>query len=52
MFYNFKIIVLDTWDFWCGLFNLLPYGDPYIATFALVMLFAMAIKMIVGGETA
>ncbi len=52
MFYAFQNIVLGTWDLWCGLFKLLPYGDPYIATVALFVLVAMAAKMVAGGETA
>ncbi len=52
MFYTFQIMVLESWDFWCGLFSLLPYGDPYIATAALFALVAVSAKMIAGGEPA
>ncbi|MCB7129392.1 MAG: hypothetical protein J3T61_07635 [Candidatus Brocadiales bacterium] len=52
MFYAFQNIVLGTWDFWCGLFGLLPYGDPYIASVVLFVLVAMAARMVAGGETA
>ena len=52
MFDAFLNIVLGTWDFWCGLFSLLPYGDPYIATVVLFALLAMAAKMVAGGEPA
>ena len=52
MFYAFQNIVLETWDFWCGLFGLLPYGDPYIASVTLFVLLAMAAKMVAGGEPA
>ena len=52
MAYAFQNIVLGTWDLWCGLFKLLPYGDPYIATVTLFVLVAMAAKMVAGGETA
>ena len=52
MFYAFQNLVLETWSFWCGLFKPLPYGDPFVATFALVVLFAMATKLIAGGDAA
>jgi hypothetical protein len=52
MFYAFQNLVLETWSFWCGLFKPLPYGDPFVATFALVMLFAMATKFVAGGKSA
>ncbi len=52
MFYAFQNIVLGTWDFWCGLFGPLPYGDPYIASAVLFVLVAMAARMVAGGETA
>ena len=50
MFYAFQNFVLGTWAFWSGLFRLLPYGDPYIASVVLFALFAMAAKMVSGGE--
>ncbi len=52
MFNAFQNIVLEAWDLWCGLFGLLPYGDPYIASAALFALVAMAAKMVAGGEPA
>jgi len=52
MFYSFQIMVLETWDVWCGLFGFMPYGDPYIASATLVALGAMAVKMVAGGDTA
>ena len=52
MSYTFQIMALETWGFWTGLFELLPYGDPYIATIVLFSLVAAAAKLIAGGETA
>ena len=52
MFYSFQIMVLETWDVWCGLFGFMPYGDPYIASATLVVLGAMVVKMVAGGDTA
>ena len=52
MFYNFKHSVVVTWNLWCGLFDPIPYGDPYIATFVLVAIMAAAVKFFVGGESA
>ncbi len=50
MFYAFQNFVLGTWDLWCGLFEPLPYGDPYIAIAVLLVLVAMSAKMVAGGE--
>ena len=30
------------WDIWCGLFAQLPYGDPYIAIVAAMVVIYMA----------
>lgn len=45
-------MVLEAWDLWCGLFGLLPYGDPYGAIIALFVLVGMSAKMLAGGEPA
>ena len=34
------------WDIWSGLFASLPYGDPYIATVAVMVVIYMANKII------
>ena len=34
------------WDIWCGLFAKLPYGDPYIAIVAAMVVIYMANKTI------
>lgn len=47
MFLKFQYLVFEAWGAWSGLFEPLPYGDPYIA-FSLVA----AAKLFVGGETA
>ncbi len=52
MFYTFQNMVLETWGFWTGLFEPLPYGDPYIAIIVLFSLVAAAAKLILGRETA
>ncbi len=52
MLHALQNIVLGIWDLWCGLFGLLPYGDPYIASVALFALVAMSAKMVAGGEPA
>ncbi len=37
--------IFDTgWDIWTGLFSPLPYGDPYIAIAAALMIIYMAHK--------
>ncbi len=52
MFIQFQYIVLEAWGIWSGLFEPLPYGDPYIATIVLFSLVAAGAKLTVGGETA
>ena len=52
MFYTFQKLIIETWDSWCGLFSPLPYGDPFVATFVLIALMAMTVKLLAGGETA
>ena len=34
------------WNIWSGLFTSLPYGDPYIAIVAAMMVFYVANKII------
>jgi len=50
MMYIFQRMVLDVWDMWCNLFSPIPYGEPYVATFALIALGAMTVKKLVGGQ--
>ncbi len=39
-------VITTGWDIWSRLFVLLPYGDPYIATVAAMIVCYMAIKII------
>ncbi len=43
-------IVQEAWSMWSGLFQGLPYGDPYVATAALFVMFVIAAKVVAGGE--
>jgi hypothetical protein len=52
MFLKFQYLVLEAWGAWSGLFEPLPYGDPYIASIVLFSLVAAAAKLFVGGEIA
>ncbi len=52
MFVQFQYIVIEAWGIWSGLFEPLPYGDPYIATIVLFSLTAAAAKWFVGGESS
>ena len=52
MFLKFQYLVFETWGAWSGLFEPLPYGDPYIASIVLFSLVSAAAKLFVGGETA
>ena len=38
------------WNIWSGLFSPLPYGDPYIAIAAAMIVFYMASKIIIPGN--
>lgn len=46
MVYLLRRAVLDFWDGWTGIFEPLPYGDPYISVFALVMVFLFGVKLL------
>ena len=35
MLLSLKLLVLKFWAFWTGMFDSLPYGDPYLAVGAL-----------------
>lgn len=50
MFYTFRSMVIEAWDAWGGLFNGLPYGDPYIAGFTLGLIVAITCKMVADGH--
>ena len=53
MLYLFQDSVLKFWGFWCGLFEPLPYGDPYIAASALFIVFVVSCRLITGrGEAS
>ncbi|MFQ5764468.1 MAG: hypothetical protein ACE5GT_06030 [Rhodospirillales bacterium] len=55
MYFIFQAIqeaVQTFWTFWSGLFEPLPYGDPYLAFAALFVVIAVTAKLIVGKETA
>ena len=53
MFYYFQNYVLKFWGFWCGLFEFVPFGDPYIAASALFVVFVVSCRLITGrGETS
>lgn len=52
MTYQFLNLLQGIWSSWAGLFKFLPYGDPYMATLAMMVLFAMTLKLLAGGETA
>ena len=53
MFYTFASIAAGLWDFWCGLFAPIPYGDPYGAFIGLFVVAAVVCKLLSGrGNTA
>lgn len=50
MFYTFQAMVSESWNFWSGLFDFMPYGDPYGAAVALFLVVATTCKMVVDGK--
>jgi hypothetical protein len=50
MFHTFTSIALKSWNAWSGLFDFLPYGDTFVAGFALFFLTAAACKMVADGR--
>lgn len=48
MSYMVENALTGFWNVWTGLFAPLPYGDPYVAAGALMVLIAMAFKLTVG----
>lgn len=51
MFFTFKSVVVGFWDFWCGLFAPIPFGDPYGAFVSLFVVIAVACKFFSGRGT-
>lgn len=47
---NISYIITTGWDIWSGLFSVLPYGDPYIATVAALMVCYITHKTLVPGS--
>ena len=45
-------MIQKTWNVWSGLFEWMPYGDPYMAFATLIVLIAVVAKLTVGGETS
>lgn len=45
-------LVQKTWNVWSGLFEWMPYGDPYMAFATLIVMIAVVAKLAVGGETS
>ncbi len=46
MIYALTELVLSFWNTWTGIFESLPYGDPYISSAALFVLVVVAAKLI------
>ena len=45
-------MIQQAWYSWSGLFEDLPYGDPYVAGATLFVLMAVVAKLTVGRETS
>ncbi len=52
MMYQFQVTIMGIWESWSGLFDSLPYGNPYIATATLLALAAMTSKLMISREQA
>ena len=50
MFYTFQNVVHTLWRLWSGLFEPLPYGDPYLAIIALAAVITVSAKLLFGRE--
>jgi hypothetical protein len=50
MFHTFQYVVHTTWCFWSGVFEPLPYGDPYIAVVAMAVMITVSAKLFFGRE--
>lgn len=50
MFYTFTSIVTKSWHAWSGLFDFVPYGDTFVAGFALFFIVAVSCKMVADGH--
>jgi len=42
-----KTALFTTWDLWCIPFSFLPYGDPYVATLAVLVIGGFATTKII-----
>ena len=51
-FYTFQDTVHTLWRLWSGVFEPLPYGDPYVAVVAMGVVIAVSAKLIFGRETS
>ncbi|NQU61087.1 MAG: hypothetical protein HQ512_08145 [Rhodospirillales bacterium] len=40
------------WSDWCGLFDGLPYGDPYLAFATLFVLIVVIARLATGGDAS
>ena len=52
MLLEFQYMLLTAWTSWSGLFKSIPYGDPYLAVFVLIVLVGASAKWVAGGEAA
>ena len=50
MFYSFQYVVHTLWRLWSGVFEPLPYGDPYLAVFAMAVVVTVSAKLFFGRE--
>jgi hypothetical protein len=50
MFYTFQDAVHTLWRWWSGLFEPLPYGDPYLAVATMAVVIVVSAKLFFGRE--
>ncbi len=48
MFYTFQNMVHTLWRLWSGVFEPLPYGDPYLAVVAMAVVVTVSAKLFFG----
>ncbi len=50
MFFTFQNAALTAWRLWSGVFEPLPYGDPYLAIGAMAVVIVVSAKLFFGRE--
>jgi len=52
LLYTVQTSLTSLWHFWSGIFEPIPYGDPYLAIISIFVILAVSAKLIFGRETS